>query len=132
MLWHLAIESCNSPCMPHPDMLIPSFKALLQDLSLCVYTGMMAGYLAYDCLHYALHHWQSGRWVPWLAQLRRTHLRHHFVDKDHSFGISSPLVDVLLGSLPPGVKQPDLGQSHSRAAKLVSLQQPALARLPRL
>ena len=87
---------------------------------MCLFTGIIAGYLAYDCLHFALHHWQSGRWLPWLAQLRRTHLRHHFVDQQHSFGISSPLVDLVLGSLPPELKQSAPGQEQARTAKLVS------------
>ena len=26
---------------------------------------------------------------------------HHFRDPDHGFGITSPLLDVLLGTLPP-------------------------------
>ena len=75
----------------------------MQEVSLCVFTGMTAGYLAYDCLHYVLHHGggSSSRWLPLVGQLRRTHLCHHFRDREHSFGISSPLLDVLLGSVSP-------------------------------
>ena len=48
--------------------------------------GFWAGYLAYDSIHYHLHHHIPrtgvGRW------LRELHMRHHFQDETVGFGIS--------------------------------------------
>ncbi len=55
--------------------------------------GTMVGYVAYDWVHYYVHHakptFRLGKW------LRTYHLRHHFQDHDAFFGISSPLWDVV-------------------------------------
>ena len=63
-----------------------------------VFGAFLAGYLAYDLLHYAAHHLSMdvavGRW------LKRYHLLHHHQTPDARFGVSSPLWDVLLRTLP--------------------------------
>jgi sterol desaturase/sphingolipid hydroxylase (fatty acid hydroxylase superfamily) len=55
--------------------------------------GTMAGYIAYDWVHYYTHHfrptWRLGKWY------RAYHLRHHFQDHDKFFGISTPLWDLF-------------------------------------
>jgi sterol desaturase/sphingolipid hydroxylase (fatty acid hydroxylase superfamily) len=58
--------------------------------------GFTVGYLVYDLMHYALHHAQfrSG----WLYRLKRHHMRHHYADPGHGFGVSSPLWDRVFGS----------------------------------
>jgi dihydroceramide fatty acyl 2-hydroxylase len=62
------------------------------DLYLPLLAGTMAGYIAYDWVHYYTHHFHPrtrlGKWV------RAYHLRHHFQDHNAFFGISSPLWDV--------------------------------------
>uniref|UniRef100_A0A061S878 Fatty acid 2-hydroxylase 1-like n=1 Tax=Tetraselmis sp. GSL018 TaxID=582737 RepID=A0A061S878_9CHLO len=61
-------------------------------------TGLAAGYIGYDMTHYFVHH--AGR-LPWFMEgLKRTHMDHHFRDHDVSFGVSSPLVDHVLATLP--------------------------------
>jgi len=61
--------------------------------------GMLAGYVAYDCTHYWSHH--AGTALPaWLAGVRAAHLAHHFRDSSRGFGVSSSLLDALLGTLP--------------------------------
>ncbi|MGO8996235.1 MAG: sterol desaturase family protein [Polyangiaceae bacterium] len=70
--------------------------------------GTMAGYIAYDWVHYYTHHfhprWRLGKWM------RAYHLRHHFQDHDAFFGISSPLWDLVFGTFrsPLPVKREDL------------------------
>lgn len=64
---------------------------------------MLLGYLAYDCMHYAMHHGALPR-AGLLGLIRRAHLEHHFRRPGANFGISSPLVDLLLGTGLP-VKQ---------------------------
>lgn len=61
-----------------------------------VFTGVLLGYLCYDCIHYAIHHTKISR--GWMADLRKAHLNHHFRDPSTSFGISSRLIDCLLQS----------------------------------
>jgi sterol desaturase/sphingolipid hydroxylase (fatty acid hydroxylase superfamily) len=56
-------------------------------------SGFLAGYLAYDMLHYHVHHHrprtEAGRW------LRELHMRHHFQDHERGFGISAPYWDTV-------------------------------------
>ena len=62
------------------------------------FAGFIVGYLAYDYTHYHLHHH-----VPTTAagkRLREQHMRHHFQDHRYGFGVSSPLWDVVFGTLP--------------------------------
>lgn len=60
--------------------------------------GFVSGYLAYDMLHYWVHH---GRPTSRLGRgLRRHHMAHHFADARHGFGVSSPLWDRVFGSAP--------------------------------
>ncbi len=59
--------------------------------------GFLAGYLAYDMIHYHLHH-HSPRTRPgkWLREL---HMRHHFQDDERGFGISAPYWDRVFGTM---------------------------------
>ena len=72
----------------------------MQAYAFPTFIGLLAGYLTYDCLHYAIHHssYRSGRA---LKLVRAAHLDHHYRHTDAGFGITSPLFDVLLGTLPP-------------------------------
>ena len=59
--------------------------------------GFLAGYLAYDMIHYHLHHHSPrtrlGKW------LRELHMRHHFQDDERGFGISAPYWDRVFGTM---------------------------------
>jgi sterol desaturase/sphingolipid hydroxylase (fatty acid hydroxylase superfamily) len=59
--------------------------------------GFLAGYLAYDMVHFHLHHHtprtRMGRW------LRELHMRHHFQDDERGFGISAPYWDRVFGTM---------------------------------
>jgi len=63
-----------------------------------VFSGFVTGYLCYDMMHYAEHH-LSMRW-GFLKYLKRYHLRHHFKNPDHGFGVSSPVWDVVFRTKP--------------------------------
>ncbi len=60
-------------------------------------SGFLAGYLAYDMIHYHLHHHsprtRMGKW------LRELHMRHHFQDDERGFGISAPYWDRVFGTM---------------------------------
>ena len=74
------------------------FGCWAQEAVMPVFAGVLLGYLAYDCVHYAIHHAQRGG--QWLVGLKRAHLNHHFRDPTTNFGISSKLFDSLLQSCP--------------------------------
>lgn len=63
-----------------------------------LFSGFIAGYIAYDMLHYSEHH-LAMRWGI-LKYLKRYHLLHHFKTPDDRFGITSPLWDRVFGTLP--------------------------------
>jgi sterol desaturase/sphingolipid hydroxylase (fatty acid hydroxylase superfamily) len=72
--------------------------ALGWDRALAFGGGFLAGYLAYDMLHYHVHHH-----VPRTALgrlLRELHMRHHFQDDETGFGISAPYWDRVFGTAP--------------------------------
>jgi dihydroceramide fatty acyl 2-hydroxylase len=63
-----------------------------------IFAGLIVGYLAYDYTHYYLHHFVPRSDLG--KRLREQHMRHHFQDHRFGFGVSSPLWDVVFGTLP--------------------------------
>jgi dihydroceramide fatty acyl 2-hydroxylase len=55
--------------------------------------AFFAGYLAYDMIHYHVHHHRPRIGVDKI--LRELHMRHHFQDDTRGFGISAPWWDVV-------------------------------------
>jgi sterol desaturase/sphingolipid hydroxylase (fatty acid hydroxylase superfamily) len=60
--------------------------------------GLALGYLAYDLIHYATHHFPM-RW-GFLKFLKRYHMQHHYKTPGRRFGVSSPLWDKVFGTMP--------------------------------
>ena len=55
--------------------------------------GFGFGYVCYDTIHYAIHHFPMKRGIwQWL---KRYHLRHHYQDDQAGYGVSSPLWDYI-------------------------------------
>jgi dihydroceramide fatty acyl 2-hydroxylase len=48
-------------------------------------------------LHYALHHHRQPR-TAIERRLRELHMRHHFEDETHGYGISAPWWDLVFGT----------------------------------
>jgi sterol desaturase/sphingolipid hydroxylase (fatty acid hydroxylase superfamily) len=61
-----------------------------------VCAGFYCGYLAYDMLHFALHHRRPRSKLGRL--LYQLHMRHHFEDEHRGFGVSAPWWDVVFGT----------------------------------
>jgi len=57
----------------------------------------IVGYLIYDYIHYATHHFKMRR--PLLQALKHHHMRHHFSAKNAKYGVSSPVWDWVFGTL---------------------------------
>ncbi len=68
------------------------------DAALSFGGGFLAGYLAYDMLHYHVHHHRPRTRVGRL--LRELHMRHHFQDHDAGYGVSAPYWDVVFRTPP--------------------------------
>ena len=58
-----------------------------------LFSGFVAGYLAYDMFHYAMHHVPMRRGI-WRT-MRRHHMHHHTQTPHLRFGVSSPLWDLI-------------------------------------
>lgn len=63
-----------------------------------VAAGFFAGYLAYDMLHYYVHHFTPRTRLG--RMLRERHMRHHFQDETKGFGISAPYWDEVFRTSP--------------------------------
>ncbi len=58
-----------------------------------IWAGFACGYVCYDSIHYAIHHFpMKGR--IW-NRLKQHHLRHHYFDDHAGYGVSSPLWDYV-------------------------------------
>lgn len=55
------------------------------------------GYLCYDYIHYATHHFPMKSKVG--RYLRKYHLRHHHSKEESKYGVSNPLWDYVLGTV---------------------------------
>ena len=61
-----------------------------------VAAGFLAGYLAYDMTHYAVHHGKARTRIG--RRLREQHMRHHFQDDTRGFGVTAPYWDRVFGT----------------------------------
>lgn len=61
------------------------------------FVGYLIGYLFYDISHYALHHYNfKGKF--WL-ELKQHHMRHHYVEPENGFGVSSKFWDHVFRTM---------------------------------
>jgi sterol desaturase/sphingolipid hydroxylase (fatty acid hydroxylase superfamily) len=73
-----------------------------------ILAGFMAGYVAYDMLHFFVHH---GRPKTRFGRvLRYRHMHHHFRDDSSWFGVSAPWWDAVFATRP--TRQPLSHQRH--------------------
>jgi sterol desaturase/sphingolipid hydroxylase (fatty acid hydroxylase superfamily) len=68
-----------------------------------IFIGFGGGYLAYDGIHWAVHHVampiRAFRW------LKKHHMQHHHADHEGGFGVSSPLWDLVFRTMPRPAKR---------------------------
>lgn len=63
-----------------------------------VFAGFILGYVFYDMTHYATHH--SSMRKGYFRTVRQQHMHHHFKTPNQRFGVTSPVWDVVFGTLP--------------------------------
>ncbi|MDE2446019.1 MAG: sterol desaturase family protein [Alphaproteobacteria bacterium] len=61
------------------------------------FAGMLAGYLAFAAVHYAVHHFSSGGLTS-LRKLKRAHAIHHHGDNQFNFGVTTLFWDRVFGT----------------------------------
>jgi sterol desaturase/sphingolipid hydroxylase (fatty acid hydroxylase superfamily) len=86
--------------LPFALVVITGYALLLPiGLAAATFAGTAAGYVAYDSMHWWLHHGRvksrAGRW------LKRYHLLHHHHQGAGRFGVSTPLWDFVFGTYVP-------------------------------
>jgi sterol desaturase/sphingolipid hydroxylase (fatty acid hydroxylase superfamily) len=83
--------------VPLSSLFVLAFWAVLGSPHFLPFSaGFLAGYLAYDMTHYALHHHKPKTRLG--RRLRELHMRHHFQDDTTGFGISAPYWDRAFGT----------------------------------
>lgn len=74
------------------------FTLIMGDFALYFLPGFLFGYAGYLGVHYVVHAYNPPK--NFLKVLWINHAIHHYKDPDAAFGVSSPLWDYLLGTLP--------------------------------
>jgi sterol desaturase/sphingolipid hydroxylase (fatty acid hydroxylase superfamily) len=74
------------------------FTLLMGDFALYFLPGFLLGYSGYLAVHYVVHVYNPPK--NFFKVLWVNHAIHHYKDPDAAFGVSSPLWDYLLGTLP--------------------------------
>jgi len=69
---------------------------LTKTLLFAFFPGFLLGYLIYDMMHYAMHHYNFKN--PLLKKIKQHHMLHHYQDSSKGYGVSSSLWDIILQS----------------------------------
>ncbi len=79
--------------MPLAIVFYALFFFVFGRLAPAIWAGFVGGYVCYDSIHYAIHHFpmKSGIW----NRLKQHHLRHHYHDDHIGYGVSSPFWDYV-------------------------------------
>jgi len=73
------------------------FSLFLQQKQLyAFFPGFLLGYLVYDMLHYAMHHYNFKSGL--MKRIKQHHMLHHYQNPEKGFGVSSSLWDEILRS----------------------------------
>lgn len=79
------------------------FRTVAAPYHMGLFSGFLFGYVAYDTIHYATHHWnmnnKAGRF------LKEYHMKHHYVDEQTAYGVSNPLWDYVFNTVPEWARQ---------------------------
>jgi len=75
------------------------FYLLMGEAAYFFWPGFLLGYAGYLFIHYTIH----ARKAPnnLFGYLWKHHLLHHYIYDNKAFGVTSPLWDVVFGTMPP-------------------------------
>lgn len=60
------------------------------------FPGFLLGYLMYDMMHYAMHHYNFKSGI--MKRVKQHHMLHHYQDPTRGFGVSTSLWDEVMRS----------------------------------
>ena len=105
--WHMAHHKRPTALICTPTLLSGSLIALLVFLPALLLSnlwrgsaltlGVLTGYLAYSCVHHAVHHWHGGG--GWLRRRKHCHAMHHRSDDAGYYGVTTAFWDVVFHTL---------------------------------
>lgn len=79
------------------------FSALFGHYTQILFSGFIFGYVAYDSIHYATHHFPMRSGIAkWLKDY---HIRHHFEDDEKAYGVSNPFWDFVFRTVPDYIRE---------------------------
>ncbi len=81
------------------------FKWVFGIYYLNAFSGLVLGYVAYDSIHYATHHFKMKSGI--LKYLKEYHLKHHYYGEDSAYGVSNPLWDYVFRTVPSFLEAKD-------------------------
>ena len=67
---------------------------LSHQLLVAFFPGFLLGYLIYDMLHYAMHHYNFKSGI--MKKIKQHHMLHHYNEPNKGYGVSSSLWDIIL------------------------------------
>jgi len=79
------------------------FKIIFGTFVFGVVAGLLFGYAMYLLVHYVVHAYPPPK--NFLKELWINHSIHHYKDPEAAFGVSSPLWDYILGTMPKRAKK---------------------------
>ena len=96
-----------SASIPLATLFYLLFSLFLQQKQLfAFFPGFLLGYLVYDMLHYAMHHYNFKSGL--MKKIKQHHMLHHYQNPEKGFGVSSSLWDEILRSqFPKSAKKVD-------------------------
>jgi sterol desaturase/sphingolipid hydroxylase (fatty acid hydroxylase superfamily) len=99
---------------------LPLWRYCSYNLAAGVTAGLALGYFWYGIAHHVVHHrrprWLAGR----LVRSVHHHLRHHYSDQGGNFGVTSPLWDIVFGTVleqPPSPAAAERGGPRGRSPR---------------
>ncbi len=82
------------------------FELIMDQYSFSFLAGFMIGYAFYLLVHYSVHIFRPPH--KFLKPLWTNHAVHHYQDNTVFFGVSSPLWDYIIGTLPEKKEKPGI------------------------
>ncbi|NQW30124.1 MAG: sterol desaturase family protein [Ignavibacteria bacterium] len=78
------------------------FLMLFEPYHYAMLAGYVFGYVAYDSIHFATHHFPMTNRIG--RFLKEYHMKHHFADDNTAYGVSSPLWDYVFNTVPQWIR----------------------------
>ncbi len=82
---------------------VPLWLGLGTGFALPLFAGFIAGYLAFDAVHYSVHHIQGQNSL--LRSWKKIHAIHHHGDADTNYGVLTDFWDRVFGTYSPTMRR---------------------------